>query len=197
MADEVRSGIKVLTLANWTEPDPANEHFVRWSPVLRGMVPMDKGDWARLFLGINLADHVPPEIRELFDVARGTILYGWFFYPLFQLGQEQLFRVSEAAAKHCYQTHGGPKSRPTFQQSVEFLVSKNVIGAANRRTWDAARELRNAASHPERLSVMPPGAIASMIETTAIDINALFGVAAPIGLVQRHLADGQSGSGAP
>jgi hypothetical protein len=40
---------------------------------------------------------VPEPIRELFDVARGAMIYGWFFYPLFRLGEDQLHRVVEAA----------------------------------------------------------------------------------------------------
>jgi hypothetical protein len=174
VADEAPLGIKRLTLANWTEPDPANQNFARYSPFLQEGVPMDSGDWARLFLAFELEDHVPVEIRDLFEVARGAVLYGWFFYPMYQLGQEQLFRVSEAAARRCSKLLGDDEARPSFFKSIDFLVKEGAIAADDRRRWEAARELRNSSSHPERASVMPPGAIASMIDTTATDINDLF-----------------------
>ena len=34
------------------------------------------------FLSVELDEKVPHEIKELFAVARGVLLYGWFFYPL-------------------------------------------------------------------------------------------------------------------
>jgi hypothetical protein len=174
MAEEARLGIKRLTLANWTEPDPADKHFVRYSRFLQGMVAMDGGDWARLFLGFDLQDHVPDEIQDMFEVARGAIIYGWFFYPMYQLGQEQLFRVSEAAARRCCDALGNESERQSFYRSIEFLVREGAIGADDRHRWEAARKLRNSSSHPERASVMPPGAIASLVEATAADINDLF-----------------------
>jgi hypothetical protein len=172
VTEEARLGIKQLTLANLTEPDPANRNVVMYSHFLEGMVPMESGDWARLFLGFELDDHVPAEVRDLFEVARGAILYDWFFYPMFQLGQEQLFRVSEAAAKQCCKVLG--HDRPSFYNAIEYLVDQGTISADAQQRWEAARKLRNSSSHPERASVMPPGAIASMVETTATDINGLF-----------------------
>jgi hypothetical protein len=174
VAEEARPGIKRLTLANWTEPDPANEHFVRYSDILQEMVAMDGGDWARLFLGCDLQDHVPDEIRDMFEVARGAVLYGWFFYPMYELGQEQLFRVSEAAARRCCAALGNESERLSFYAAIGFLAKKGVIDADDRHRWEAARKLRNSSSHPERASVMPPGAIASLVEATATDINHLF-----------------------
>ncbi len=174
MAEEARPGIKRLTLANWTEPDPTNGHFVRYSRFLQGMVAMDGGDWARLFLGFDLQDHVPEEIRDMFEVARGAILYGWFFYPMYQLGQEQLFRVSEAAARRSCAALGNESERLSFYGAIGFLVKEGVIGADDRQRWEATRKLRNSSSHPERASVMPPGAIANLVEATAADINDLF-----------------------
>ena len=59
-------------------------------------------DWARAFLNVELKEHVPEPVSDLFAIARGALLYGWFFYPLFRLGEEQLYRVVEAAAKERY-----------------------------------------------------------------------------------------------
>lgn len=91
-------GFKPLTPTNWLQPDPTSGIFGRVSPVA-GPMRMDGEDWARRFLAVELASHVPEPVRDLFAVARGALVYGWFFYPLFKLGEEQIYRVAEAAAR--------------------------------------------------------------------------------------------------
>lgn len=93
---------------------------------------------------------------------------------MFQLGQEQLFRVSEAAARRCCKVLGDEDDRQSFYKAIEYLVDEGAISADDRQRWEAARRLRNSSWHPERASVMPPGAIAIMVEATATDINDLF-----------------------
>lgn len=169
------AGFKKLTAGNWTEPDPASQMFGRVS-ALAGPVQMREQDWARAFLAVDLAEQVPDEIRDLFVVARGALLYGWFFYPLFHLGEEQLFRVAESAAKHRYAAAGGPEKRPSFAAAIEWLANQGLIEEPRRQRWDAARHLRNRASHPARVSVMPPGQVLRSLEALALDLNQLFGL---------------------
>jgi hypothetical protein len=84
---------KLLTLANWNEPDPVNFMFVQISCVAGvGQRPMDGQHWARQSLNVELENNVPENVRESFDVTRGTMLYGWFVYPLFLLGEQQMYR---------------------------------------------------------------------------------------------------------
>jgi hypothetical protein len=172
---ESQRRFRELTLENWTEPDPTNKVFGRMSPVL-GVGPrsMSGDDWARAFLAVELKQHVPNEIRELFDVARGAMLYGWFFYPLFALGEEPLYRVLEAAVRARYRQIGGQKQEPRFKEAIDFLVENDVIPKPDREHWDAARELRNAASHREQHEALPPGTILRHLEVSAHDINRLF-----------------------
>lgn len=168
------SGFKKLNVENWQQADMTNQNFVRRSELTGEFLAMGENDWARQFLSVELKDHVPAEIRDLFDIARGAMLYGWFFYPLFRLGEEQLYRFTETALRRCYRYLNGPQRLPTFEQAVAFLIERRVIPADDRRRWDAARKLRNAASHPERASVMPPGAVLGMLKANAHDINRLF-----------------------
>jgi hypothetical protein len=51
------------------------------------MAQMDGNDWARHFLAVELHEDVPADVHDLFAVARGTMLYGWFFYPLYALAK--------------------------------------------------------------------------------------------------------------
>lgn len=139
---------------------------------------MDGDDWARAFLAVELKSHVPEEIRELFDVARGAMLYGWFYYPHYVLGESQLHRITEAAVKACYRRLHGPRQRPSFAHAVEWLAQKGVIKHEDLDRWGGVRELRNAGSHPHRASVMPPGHVLRILTATAHDINRLFARAA-------------------
>jgi hypothetical protein len=164
---------KSLTLANWKEPDPVNAVFGRFDRVT-GPRRMAGEDWASEFLAVELEDHVPEHIRELFAVARGAMLYGWLFYPMFLLGEEQLYRVVEAAATTRYHELNGPQRKPSFAKTIEWLIEREVIPAEDEGRWDAVRQLRNAASHPDRQSVMPPGAVLSGLKASAEDINHLF-----------------------
>lgn len=167
------SGFKSLTLENWTDADPVNRHFARLSPLV-GPVAMDQNDWARNLLAVELSREVPSEIKNLFAIARGAMLYGWFFYPLFRLGEEQLYRVLESAARYRYRKAGGPKQRPTYFEVINFLVAMGLIAEDERERWTAARKLRNHASHAERATVVPPGFALRMLCAGASDIDRLF-----------------------
>lgn len=165
---------KKLSAHNWTEADPVSAQFWRDSPVVNHPVEMDGDAWARTFLAEELKPHVPENIRALFDVARGALLYGWFFYPLFRLGEEQLYRVVEAAAKARYRQTAGPEPLPNFKRVIEHLVDVGVIPEADQPRWDAARNLRNRASHPHQQTVLPPGMVLTTLKATAHDVNRLF-----------------------
>ena len=188
MDDDQVAGFKKLSVENWRQADPANGNFVRRSELTGEILAMEEDDWARQFLAVELKGHVPVEIRDLFAIARGAMIYGWFFYPLFRLGEEQLYRLTETALRRCYGNLGGPKRQPTFTQAVDFLVGRRVIPSDDRERWEAARKLRNAVSHPERASVMPPGAVLGMLKVNAHDINRLF-ARCPVEAEEKSLAD--------
>lgn len=135
---------------------------------------MDGDDWARAFLAVEVKPHASEAVRELFAVARGAAVYGWFFYPVFFLAEEQLHRVVEAAARDCYHHLGGTDRLPRFADSIALLIQHGVIPHEDEERWQAARWLRNQASHPTRQAVMTPGAILRMFKQAAHDINRLY-----------------------
>ena len=135
---------------------------------------MTEADWAHQLLAVDLKEHVPETIRDLFVVARGVALYGWLFYPLFRVGEEHAYRVVEAAVKDCYRQLGGPRRRPTFENVIDWLIEVDVIPASDKTRWDAVRHLRNAASHLDQPSYMPPTAVLATFKACAHDINRLF-----------------------
>lgn len=164
---------KELTLSNWDQPDPANQVFARISRLV-GPHKMTGSDWAREFLSVELGPQVPDQVCELFEVARGALVYGWFFLPMFLLGEDQLHRVLETAVRLRYAELGGPRSQPSFKHAIDWLIARAVIPAGDQERWDGIRYLRNAASHPEHQGAMAPGTVLRTLRETAHDINRLF-----------------------
>jgi hypothetical protein len=170
------SGVfKEVSPSNWTERDPINEIFAM--PDKLGMRQMTGDDWAGLFLGVELAANVPEPVQHLFLVARNTLPYGHFFYPLYTLGSEQLYRVADAAALHRYRDLGGPKTKrgndPAFKARISWLREHGVIADEHAQRWDGFRELRNHASHADMQSIFTPGNAYTMLRAVVECVNAL------------------------
>lgn len=163
---------KQLTLANWQQPDPTSEQFAMRSPIV-GMRPMEGNDWARQILDVELGPQVPDNLHEVFGVARGCLIYGWFFYPLFRLGEEQLFRVGELAVKERLRQLDEPEPE-NFFDGIKQLARRNEISDRDVDRWHTLRKLRNRASHPEGAVVMPPGVVLGTLKSVAHDVNRLF-----------------------
>ncbi len=134
---------------------------------------MSGEDWAGIFLGPKLDGKVPEEVHRLFEVARGALTYGYFFYPLYTLAGEQLYRVAEAAVSEKCALLAAPK-RLRFHEQIQFLRDKNVIADVDFPRWDAIRHLRNMSSHPEQQNILPPGMVATTLHLVVENINGLF-----------------------
>ena len=92
----IELGIKQLDRENWLKPDP--EVLSISLLALDGILLTKTSDaWVNDILRPQLSENVPDQIRRLFEVARGTMVFGYFFYPIFGLVYEQLSRVFEAA----------------------------------------------------------------------------------------------------
>src|SRR4051794_1449941 len=108
-------GIKTITGENWLKPDPTSTIFAQISASDESVSSISGDDWVKLFLGPSLAVSVPNEVRKLFEVARGALVYGYFFYPLYTLGGEQLLRVVECAASVKCDSLGAPTKVNRFK----------------------------------------------------------------------------------
>jgi len=165
-------GFKEIDVSNWLSQDPVLKGFVRFDPGL-GSVQLGGDDWAAAFLEPSLDPSVPDEIHGLFEVARGAMIYGNFFYPLFTLGAEQLYRVAEAAVKQRCAQMGGSGLR-SFSKRINWLHEESVIISTDVPRWHAVRKLRNYASHPNWQQIMAPGNALGTLETLSYLINQLF-----------------------
>lgn len=114
-----RLPFRQLTPSNWAEPDPIH----RLLTIIRpdgSQSPVSGAYLVEGFLSFQLNEAVPRPIRAMFEVARGTMCYGYFFYPLYTLGAEQLYRVAEAGIRH----RCGGKKRATLAELIGQLVAE-------------------------------------------------------------------------
>ena len=171
----VSSNFKILTPENWLFADPASTIFSKISHTDGTVTPMSGQEWLALFLDPTLSKSVPENVRALFEVARGSLAYGYFFYPLYTLACEQLFRVAEAAvSEKCRMLGASAKKTKTFEKKVQFLFDSQVISDEERLDWDAVRNFRNSTSHPQQQMILPPGAVASLLFRIGEKVNKLF-----------------------
>src|SRR5712691_10705007 len=94
-------GQKNITTENLSEPDPRIQYFAKSVEY-----------WVKRCQFTTLTSQVPVEVADLLEVARGAIIYGWFYYPLLTLGVEQCFRCLETAARTRAKQLGIPIERP-------------------------------------------------------------------------------------
>ncbi len=165
-------GFKTLSLKNWKVPD---------LPFFTN--GLKEEEWVGAVLGAKLNANIPKDIQALYEVARAAFAYAWFCLPLTQLGAEQCFRVSEAAAREKCKQFGLPTERTrkagkviptTFDENIRSLVNHGTISRSDECKWHSTRKLRNRASHPEQQTIMPPGFIIGTLFTTAEKLNFLF-----------------------
>ena len=137
-----------------------------------------ESSWVEWFHEPKLEENLPLEIRRLFEIARGTMISGWFFYPLLSIGCDQCMQCLEAsardvAARTANVTDAQRASLP-FHAIVTRLANAKLILECEVPVWDAGRKLRNEAAHPSRPTILPPGAARGILSQTAQNINVLY-----------------------
>jgi hypothetical protein len=160
-----KSEFKKLDPNNWLQPDKTNSFFV-------GMENSD--EYVKVVLGAKLSKNVPKNIQALFEIARGAMLYGYLFYPLFALAAGQLFRVAEAALVHKFDQLGMPKDKKRFVERIEYLEQQGIFSHDKAHHWHTIRHLRNSETHVTSQSIIPPRHGIELLYSLAEDINKLF-----------------------
>lgn len=164
---------KEINMQNWREPDEVMKVFATLSPT-GSSEPITREEWLNRILKPRLSATVPQEVHDLFEVARGALAYGYFFYRLYTLAAEQLSRVGEAAITHKCKALAVPNKIDTFGKRIKWLEDNGVIGPSDAQAWNWIRELRNMGSHPERQMILPPHDAIAILHRVTEQINALF-----------------------
>ena len=151
--------------------------------------PQTREEWLAAVREPQLLDQVPNEVQRIYKVARGVAAYGYFFHPLMTLAQRELYRAAEAAVRFKFRELDvtppglkgsklarGPSRDPRdFRRMVDFLVSRNAIGAGAAVSWRAITKSRQVVSHPEDGTVFSLATVLTSFGRFAELINGLYG----------------------
>ena len=169
--------VKRVTKYNWLEAEKQCKHLV-WVDAQGNESMVSAEGFVEAIGAASISSKVPKEVEELFEVARGTLCYGYYFYPLYALGDQQLYRVLEAAlSQKCKQMQDDPSypaEKASFKKKLDWLRRKGCISENRYTQWDSARNLRNHASHPTSQSLIPPTMAILGTKTAAELINELY-----------------------
>ena len=151
-----------ITRENWLAPDRKD-----YMPL-----GLTEQQWIAPFLEPHLEAAVPRDVVRAFEVARGCVIYSWFFFPLATLGLEQCTRVAELAARErCRKLQ---QESENFSENLRTLIKSQIISVADESRWRELRDLRNDRSHLNGFILADPGQAAGFLQTAADLINALF-----------------------
>jgi hypothetical protein len=145
--------------------------------------PLRGKKWLEECLKPKLQPSVPEEVGFLFEVARGSMIYGLFFLPLVALATEESFRVLEAGVRHrCKQLGLGrkksakPDSFPDkpYAKLVTALHKAGKIPKKDLEVWESMVFLRNSFSHRTSATIRNRHQAVSQLSFIADLLNRLF-----------------------
>lgn len=158
------------------KPDP---RFSDLCVVQGGVVRrMTLADHHGAIADISLGDAVPGEVGAAFDRARNTVIYAFFDYDLFVVGEVQAFGAFELALKHRLNGHGGA-ARGTLRNLVDRARKAGILPAlvpgptVVSDPIEALIALRNGLSHGTS-DIHSPGMALEVVAACASWIDHIF-----------------------
>ena len=174
MTTKEQLGFKKLTLENWQKPDEINKYFIKRNFSTGETKEITENDRTKLFLKYELSENVPINVRKQFETARGALLYGYYFYPLFALGIDQLYRVAESAITHKCVNLSLTNKDSSYRKKLNQLKKHKIIDKDEFRKWESFRELRNLYTHSTSQSLYPHWEADFTLKSITKEINSLF-----------------------
>jgi len=155
---DYRNGIKALDEENFLWADRVGLYFTPFglggAPVVATREEIDQR--VKSFTDIRVSDAVPTELQILFEFAKGAMVYGLFFYPLYTLGWEQLSRVFEAAVTTKVSLLEPSLSESPLAKKVQWLKERGHLPASEVDKYDLFRQWRNRVAHPKAHTLVGP-----------------------------------------
>ncbi|WP_374252999.1 hypothetical protein [Xanthobacter sp.] len=164
------------TVESILQPDP---RFADLCVVKNGIARrMTLADHHGALADVGLTGAAPADVVAAFDRARNTIIYAFFDYDLFVVGEVQAFGAFELALKHQLNGHGGA-ARGTLRNLVDRARKSGVLpslpSGANALSdpIEALIALRNGLSHGTS-DIHSPGMALDMVEACAFWIDHIY-----------------------
>lgn len=168
-----RMDSKRLTAENFLLPDPLTGEFTGRDGDGREH-RLSAVDWAHEILVIGLDEAVPEAARNRFELARGILLYGYFWYPLWVQGTVEALRGAEVALEAACEAEHGAKRLSTAESRIEWLEKKDVLDAEEACTWMSLVRVRDALAEARQTPMLTPGRSLEILDTVAHVVNGLF-----------------------
>jgi hypothetical protein len=167
-------GIKVLSFENFRKAEMVSMMFTEFGLNTMGPAyPIEdelrrRVEW---FTRFTLPEHVPEPVLKMFEVAKGAMVYGLFFYPLYTLGEDHLSRLYEHMVKDQYARKSG-KSTANFKTAVTWLSARKLFPEDLPLKWLAKYEIRNRVSHPRDQAIATPAdAVRALRDTQELALH--------------------------
>lgn len=139
---------KYVTPDNWLEADPISPHLVILDKRDGSIHAVDGRDWIEFVNGIKISLSVPEDIREAFEFSVGAIGYAYFYYPLFTIVSQQIFRVADFAIDRFVDSSGIVSKPRPLAAKLQALHMNGTLSPAAFQKWEGIRRLRNSSTHP-------------------------------------------------
>jgi hypothetical protein len=162
-----------VLISNWLQRDPVLELFGTLDADGSAQSITDN-EFVELILEPQLSSSVPGDVNALYEAARASMRYGYFFYPLYTLATQQLFRVAEAAVTHRCRDLKAPPGINGLGRGIDFLARQGVISDRDWHRWDAVRILRNRMTHSDWQEIIPPGMAIDSLRVVADLCSSLY-----------------------
>jgi hypothetical protein len=170
-----RMGSKRLTADNFLLPDPLSGEFTGRDgdgPAQR----LSAVDWAHEIRAVRLDGNVPEPVRNRFDLARGILRYGFFWYSLWVHGTVVSLQSAELALEVACDAAHGPKRLNSAESRIEWLEKRRFLAAADAGTWTLLVGVRDALVEAGDGPILTPRKSLDVLQAVAQAINGLFRV---------------------
>ena len=167
-----RMDSKRLTADNFLLPDPLTGEFTGQDGDGRAH-RLSAVDWAHEILAIVLDEAVPEVARNRFELARGILLYGFFWYPLWVQGTVEALRGAELALETACDAEHGPKRLSSAESRIEWLEKKGTLDTDTVHTWTSLMRVKDALADAGETPILTPGRSLEILETVAHAVNGL------------------------
>lgn len=166
-------GFKELTLDNYLVADKVMSIFC---VIEHDGIPRTQtaDEWFENIHSLKIREDLPEELKRLMTVAQGSMIYGYFYYPLFTLGAEQFTRIADTAIKIKCESLNCPKEIKNFRQKIHWLFEQGEFNEDEKKQWLGAVKLRNKVSHPDDQWTITPAMAINLMRNLYLKIEKLF-----------------------
>jgi hypothetical protein len=170
---ERKHPFKLVTRDNWLAPDPVSTAFVQLVHRNGSVKPMDGADWIDTVAATRMSNNVPLDVQNAFEFAKGGLGYGYFYYPLITIVGQQALRVADFSIDQLFVERGISPRPQSMARKIRRLRQDSLIDDAQFQRWDALRQLRNSATHPDFQHVWLPADAVRTFRIVAEMVSAL------------------------